>query len=68
MHSKPSCMIYLQPNIMCKSRAHIIVPLKIITEAINKLRKTDKPTIQHAFIIMMTLGRQTKHYAAKLAH
>jgi hypothetical protein len=53
---------------MCKSRAHIIVPLKIITEAINKLRKTDKPTIQHAFIIMMTLGRQTKLYAAKLAH
>jgi hypothetical protein len=43
---------------MYKSRAQIIEQLNIIKEAINKLRKTDKPRIQHALNIMMTLGRK----------
>jgi hypothetical protein len=48
---------------MYKSRAQIIEQLNIIKEAIKKLRKTDKPRIQHALNIMMTLGRLTKLYA-----
>jgi hypothetical protein len=46
----------------------LVLPLKIITDYIQKLRETDEPTNQNAFTFIIQLCRLAKLEGAKFAH
>ena len=51
-----------------KSMEELVLPLKIITDCIQKLRETDEPTIQNAFTFIIQLCRLDELQGAKFAH
>jgi hypothetical protein len=46
----------------------LVLPLKIITDYIQKLRETGEPTIQNAFTFIIQLCRLAELQGAKFAH
>jgi len=46
----------------------LVLPLKIITDCIQKLRETDEPTIQNAFTFIIQLCRLAELKGAKFTH